>query len=250
LKSLLLSKIHRVPYAGHLDYEKTIVTVKNKYNWPSMKNEVTNFIARCIECKKVKDEKKHPAGLIQPFSILERKWKVVTMDFITKCPRTTKKHDSIMVVVENLTKSSHFILVKLSYKVANIVERYMREVAKRHGVPKNIVCDRDSKFTLNFWKGMFKVFGTNMNFITLYHPKIDGQTERVNQVIKDMLRMYVMDKPSKWEDYFHLVDFAYNKGYQSYLKMSPFEPMYGRRCNTPMSWDNPTDHAVVVTNLP
>jgi len=78
-------------------------------------------------------------------------------------------------------------------------------------------------------KGLFKGFGTNLQFSTSYHPESDGQTERVNQIIEDMLRMYVMDKPSKWEDYLHLVEFAYNNGYQTSLNMSPFEELYGRK---------------------
>jgi hypothetical protein len=76
-----------------------------------------------------------------------------------------------------------------------------------------------------------------------------GRQERVNQVIEDMLRMYVMDKPSKWEDYLHLVEFSYNNGYQASLKMSPFEALYGRKCNTPVSWDNPTDRVVLGPEL-
>jgi hypothetical protein len=90
-------------------------------------------------------------------------------------------------------------------------------------------------------EGLFKGIGTSMNFSTTYHPEIDGKIERVNQVIEDMIRMYVMDNPLKWEDYLHLVEFSYNNGYQASLKMSPFGALYGRRCNTPMSWDNPAD---------
>jgi hypothetical protein len=93
------------------------------------------------------------------------------------------------------------------------------------------VSDRDPKFTSNFWKG----FGTNLNFNTTYHPESYGKTERVNQVIEDMLRMYVMDKPSKWEDYLNLVEFDYNNGYQASLNMSPFEALYGKKCNTLVS---------------
>jgi hypothetical protein len=89
----------------------------------------------------------------------------------------------------------------------------------------------------------------NLNFITAYHPESDGKTERVNQVIEDMLRMYVMDKQSKWEDYLHLVEFSYNNGYQASLKMSPFEALYDINCNTPVSWDNPADRAVVGPEL-
>ena len=81
-----------------------------------------------------------------------------------------------------------------------------------HGFPKAIVSDMDPKFTSNFWKGLFSNLGTKLNFSTVYHPQIDGQTERANQVLEYMLRMYVMDKPTKWEDYLHLVDFSYNNG--------------------------------------
>jgi hypothetical protein len=171
------------------------------------------------------------------------------MDFITKLPRTYKQHDYIMVVVDKLIKAAHFIPVKLTHKAANIVDIYLKEIARLHGIPKTIVSDRDPKFISKVWKGLFNGFGTNLNFSTAYHPELDGQIERMNQVIEDMLRMYVIDKPSKWEDYLHLVDFAYNNGYQASLKMSPFEALYGRKCNTPVSWDNPADRAVVGPNL-
>jgi len=106
-----------------------------------------------------------------------------------------------MVVVDKLTKVSHFIPVNLTHKRSNIVDIYMREISRIHGIPKIIVPDKDLKFTSNFWKG----FGTKLNFSTAYHLESYGQTERVNQVIENMLRMYVMDKQSKWEDYLHLV---------------------------------------------
>jgi hypothetical protein len=148
--------------------------------------------------------------MLHPLPIPKWKWEVVTMYFITKLPKTTKQHDSIMVLVDKLTKASHFIQVKLTHKVANIVDICMREIARLHGIPKTIVSNRDPKFTSNFWKG----FGTNMNFSTTYHPESDGKIERVNQVIEDMFRMYVMGKASKWKDYFHSVEFDYNNGYK------------------------------------
>jgi hypothetical protein len=100
------------------------------------------------------------------------------------------------------------------------------------------VSDRDPKFTSKFWKGLFNGFGLNLNFSVANHPELDGQIVRVNQVIEYMLRLYVTDKPSKWEDYLYLVEFAYNNGYQAYIKRNPFETLYGRKCNTPVSWDN------------
>jgi hypothetical protein len=124
-----------------------------------MKKEVVDFIARCLECQKVKVEHRHPTGLLQPFPIPEWKWEVVTMDFITKLPRTAKQHDSIMVVVDKLTKVAHFIPVKSTHKETNIVDIYMREIARLHGVPKTIVSDRDPKFTSIFGKGYSKDLG-------------------------------------------------------------------------------------------
>jgi hypothetical protein len=165
-----LREIHNVPYVGHPGYQKTIVAIKSQYYWPSMKKEVIDFIARCLECQKVKVEHRHPTGFLQPIPILEWKWEVVTMDFITKLPRTNKKHDSIMVVVDKLTKAAHFVPIKLTHKAANIVDVYMKEISRLHGIPKTIVSNRDPKFTSKFWKELFNGFGTNLNFSTSYHP--------------------------------------------------------------------------------
>jgi hypothetical protein len=160
-----------------------------------MKREIVEYISRCMECQKVKTEHMHPTRLLQPLPIPEWKWEVVIMDFIMGFPRTEKIHDSIMVEVDKLTKYAHFIPLKTTHKAANVADIFMKEVVGLHGIPKTIVSDRDPKFTSNFWKGLFKGFRMNLNFSTSYHPETDGQTERVNRVIEDMLRMYVMDKP-------------------------------------------------------
>jgi hypothetical protein len=120
--------MHNVPYTGQQGYQKIVTTVKRHYYWPSMKNELVDFIAICCACQKVKDEHRHPASLLHPFPIPEWKWEVVTMDCITKLPRTRKKHDFIMVVVDNLTKDAQFILVKITHKEANIDDIYMKEI--------------------------------------------------------------------------------------------------------------------------
>jgi hypothetical protein len=242
---MILKEMHNVPYVGQPRYQKTVSAVKSQYYWPSMKKEIVEYIAKCMECQKVKANHRHPAGLLQPLPIPEWKWEVVIMDFITKLPRTSKQYDAIMVVVDKLNKVSHFIPMKVTHKATNVVDIYMREVTCLHDIPKTIVSDKDPKFTSKFWKGLFKGFETNMKFNTTYHPESNGKTERVNQVIEDMIRMYVMEKPSKWEDYLHLVEFSYKNGYQASLKMSPFEALCGRKCNTPVSWNNPADIAVV-----
>ena len=104
-----------------------------------------------------------------------------------------------------------------------------------HGIPKVIISDRDPKFTGNLWKSLFKGLDTKLNLSSSYHPQTDGKTERVNQVLEDMLRKYVRNHPKKWEDYLHLVEFAYSNHYRDLAKLSPFEILYGRKFNTPIS---------------
>jgi hypothetical protein len=126
LRSMILKEMHNVSYAGHPGYQKTVVAIKSHYYWPSLKKEIAEYIAKCMECQRVKAKHRHPAGLLQPLPIPERKREVVTMDFITGLPRTNKQHDSIMVVVDKLTKAAHFIPLKTTHKATNVVDIYMR----------------------------------------------------------------------------------------------------------------------------
>jgi hypothetical protein len=114
-----------------------------------------------------------------------------------------------MAVMDKLSKSAHFIPVKSTFKAINIAKIFMKEIFRLHGIPKMVILDRDLKFTSAFWKELFAWINTNLNFSTSYHPQMDGQTKRTNQIIEDMLHMYVRTKPNKWEDYLHLVEFAY-----------------------------------------
>jgi hypothetical protein len=129
LKRMILHEMHNVHYAGHPGYQKTIASIKRHYFWPGMKREIVEYIARCMEFHKVKVEHRHPTGLLQPFSIPEWKWEVVTMNFTTRFPRTGKLHDSIMVVVDKLTKDAHFIPLKTTHKATNVADIFMKEVA-------------------------------------------------------------------------------------------------------------------------
>ena len=149
-----------------------------------------------------------------------------------------RQHDSIMVVVDKLTKASHFIPVKSTYKADAIAKNFMKEIFKLYGFPKAIISDRDTKFTSKFWKGLFVDLCTKLNFITSFHPQTDVKIERVNQVLEYMLHMYVMDKPSKWEYYLNLVDFAYKNGKKASLGMSLFEVLYDRKCRILVNLDD------------
>ena len=114
------------------------------------------------------------------------------MDFIVGLPRTQSGYDSIWVIVDRLTKVAHFILVKESYRRAQLVELYMSQIVCLHGVPKIIVSDRGTQFTSRVWKRLHESMDTRLNFSSAYHPQMDGQTERVNQILEDMLRACVL----------------------------------------------------------
>ena len=150
--------------------------------------------------QQVKAEHRHPTRLLHPLPIPEWKWETISMDFITGLPTSTKQNDAIMVVVDKLSKSAHFIPVKSTCKAIDIAQVFMKEVFRLHGMPKEIVSDRDPKFTSNFWKSLMAGLETKLLFSTTYHTQTDRQTERVNKILEYMLRMHVMHQPRKWED--------------------------------------------------
>ena len=164
VKLLILDEIHKTPYSGHLGYQKTITMLRKEYFWPNMKTEVAKYIARCLECQQVKNEHQHPAGLLQPLPIPSWKWEVISLDFITGLPKNQNQNDSIMVVVDKLSKASHFIPVKTTYKATNIADIFLKHIFRLHGVPRVIISDRDPKFTGNFWKYLFKALNTHIKF--------------------------------------------------------------------------------------
>jgi transposase InsO family protein len=140
-----------------------------------------------------------------------------------------------MVVIDKVSKIAHFIPINSTFKAINIAEIFMKEIFRLHGIPKMVISDRDVKFTSSFWKELFAGLNINLNFSTSYDPQTDGQTERTNQIVEDMLYMYVRTKPNKWKHYLHLVEFAYNNGYQTSSKLTLFEVLYGRKYMTPIS---------------
>ena len=137
-----------------------------------MKRDIAEFVARCLTCQQVKAKHQRLAGLLQPLYILEWKWEDITIDFVVEFPRTTKQHDSVWVIVDRYTKSTHFLLVRMTYTIDQYTELYVREIVRLHGVPKSIVSDRDPIFTSNFWGGLQKAMGTQLKFSTTFFPQI------------------------------------------------------------------------------
>jgi len=176
------------------------------------------------------------AGMLQPLPIPSWKWEDIGMDFIVGLPRTSHGYDSIWVIVDRLTKAAHFFPVKTSFMAKQYAELYLTRIVCLYGVPKTIVSDRGSQFVLRFWKSLNEAMGTELLLSSAYHPQTGGQTERVNQILEDMLRACVLTYGKKWETFLPFAEFSYNNSYQASIKMSPFEALYGRRCRTPLNW--------------
>jgi hypothetical protein len=174
----------------------------------------------------------------------EWKWEEIVMDFIVGLPRTQQGHDSIWVIMDQLTKVAHFIPVKTTYSRTQLAELYMSRIVCLHGVPKKIVSDRGTQFTLKFWERLHETLDTQLRFCSTYHPQIDGQTKRVNQILEDMLRGCALQYGRSWDKSRSYAEFSYNNSYQESLKMAPFEMMYGRRCRTLLFWSEARERKV------
>jgi transposase InsO family protein len=148
------------------------------------------------------------------------------MDFIVGMPHTQAVYDLIWVIVDHLTKVAHFILVKTTYSSAKHAKHYMSRIVCSHGVRKKIMSDRGSQFTSKFWEKLHEPIDTKLNFSSAYHPQTDGQTERTNQILEDMLRACELKYGKSLDKSLPYTEFSYNNSYQVSIKMGPFEALY------------------------
>jgi transposase InsO family protein len=151
-------------------------------------------------------------------------------------PLTARKKDSIWVIVDRLTKTAHFIAVHTTYSVQQYAELYMDHIVRLHGILKTIISDRGTQFVARFWEQFHECLGTKLIRSSSYHPQTDGQMERINQILEDMLRASILHFDKSWDKCLSLAEFSYNNSYQASLKMAPFDALYGRRCRTPLNW--------------
>lgn len=244
IRDLILREAHDSAYSIHPGSTKMYQDLKDRYWWHGMKRDVAEYVALCDTCQRVKGEHQRPAGLLQPLKIPEWKWEEISMDFIVGLPRTQSGYDSIWVIVDRLTKVAHFIPVKETYTGTKLAELYFARIVCLHGVPRKIVSDRGTQFTSRFWRKLHESMDTRLNFSSAYHPQTDGQTERTNQILEDMLRACALKGGQSWDKSLPYAEFSYNNSYQASLKMSPFEALYGRKCRTPLFWDQTGERQV------
>nr|GEZ17298.1 putative reverse transcriptase domain-containing protein [Tanacetum cinerariifolium] len=223
-------------YSIHLGSDKMYQDLKKLYWWPNMKAEIATYVSKCMTCAKVKIEYQKPSGLLVQSEIPQWKWENITMDFVTKLPKTTAGQDTIWVIVDRLTKSAHFLPMREDDTLEKLTRQCLKEVVSRHGVPVLIISDRVGRFTSHFWKSLNKALGTRLDMSITYHPKTDGQSERTIQTLEDMLRACVLDFGKGWDKHLLLVEFSYNNSYHTSIKAALFEALYGRKCRSPICW--------------
>ncbi|GKE12313.1 putative reverse transcriptase domain-containing protein [Tanacetum coccineum] len=175
--------------------------LRNLYWWPRMKKDIATYVSKCLSCSKVKAEHQKPSGLLQQPEIPEWKWENITMDFIVKLSRTHSGHDAIWVIVDRLTISVYFLVVREDFKTEKLARLYINEIVARHG----------------------KALGTRLDLSIAYHPETDGQSERTIQTLEDMLRACTIDFGGNWDTHLPLVEFSYNNSYHTSVKCAPFE---------------------------
>ena len=132
------------------------------------------------------------------------------------------------MIVDKLTKLAHFISVRMEYSMDRLAELYVKEIVRLHGIPLSTVSDRDLRFTSRFWKELQSALDTRLNFSAAFHPQTHGQSERLIQVLEDMLRGCVIEFPKSWDRYIPLMEFSYNNSYQESIGTTPYEVLYGR----------------------
>ncbi|GMI79920.1 hypothetical protein HRI_001661300 [Hibiscus trionum] len=221
-----MESFHGSAVGGHSGANATIQRLSTVLYWKGLKKDVKNLVRECMVCQRNKGDKHHPRGLLQPLPIPETVWSSIGMDFVEGLPKS-EKIDCILVVVDRLTKYSHFIGLTHPFTTKGVAHIFLKNVFKLHGLPSNIICDRDKVFMSLFWRELFGNLGVVVNALTSYHLETDGQTKRVNQCLETYLRCMTGERPKDWSEWLHLVEWWYNTTFHSAIQTTPYQAFYG-----------------------
>ena len=224
---LLLEEFHCTLTGGHSGFLRTYRKLADNLYWRGMQKSVRDFVRACDVCQRQKYAATTPRGLLQPLPIPNGIWEDLSLDFITGLPKS-KGYEAILVVVDRLSKYSHFILLKHPYTAKSIAELFVKEIVRLHGIPKSLISDRDPLFVSHFWLELFKLQGTKLQMSFSYHPETDGQTEVINRCLESYLRCFASDQPKTWSNWLSWAEFWYNTTYHVSIGKTPFEVVYGR----------------------
>ncbi|KAJ9518014.1 hypothetical protein QJQ45_004306 [Haematococcus lacustris] len=235
VKRALLYELHDTPMSGHGGIAKTYKAVSERFWWPGMHNYVADYVKRCHVCQRNKSSTQKPAGLMVPLQMPKAPWDSVSMDFVVKLPKTAAGHDSILVIVDRLTKMVHLAPTVEKVNGEDVARLFYDNVFKLHGMPLEIISDRDPRFRGQFFSGVCDIMQTKQCLSTAFHPQSDGQTERMNKVMEDMLRHYVGVEYVDWDKFLSSAEFAINNSYNSSIGTTPFRLNNVKDPNVPIT---------------
>lgn len=218
---------HDSPCAGHLGFEKTVASMGRHFWWPTMRVDVRRWGQECPTCATMKADHGRTQGLLHPLPTPDRPWDSISLDFVVGLP-VDQGMTAILVVVDYLTKMGHFIPCKRVPTAGELASLLLKNVVRLHGLPGVIVSDRGSQFTAQFWKTWCTALHVKTALSTSYHPQTDGQTERLNQTLKQYLRCFVDQGREEWVDLLWVAEIAYNNATHSSTQSSPFYSNYGQ----------------------
>ncbi|CAL8465899.1 g5435 [Coccomyxa elongata] len=224
----VLRLVHDSPTGGHMGANKTLAALKRLYWWPRMRRTVTDYVRGCEACQAAKSSTVKPLGLLHPLPIPGEPWASVSMDFMGPYPRTRSGNDFIAVFVDRFTKMVHIRPCKQTISAPQVADLFYDTIIVNHGVPKDVVSDRDPRFTSLFWRSLTGRLGIDLKMSTSRHPETDGQTERVNRVVGDTLRATEGDDQPAWDRRLTSIEFAINSKEHASTGFSPFYLNYGR----------------------
>ena len=235
LQEQIIHECHDALYAGHFGSAKTLSRIQSQFHWFNLHKDVALYCNTCISCKRNKPPNRKPPGLLQPHDIPFRPWHTISLDFITHLPMTADGYDTIMVVVDLATKRGHFIATTSTVTSQGVAQLFFDTVWKAHGLPINIISDRDTKFTSGFWQTLWRLLGTRLKMSTAFSAQTDGQTERLNRTLEEYLRNYIDAHQSNWAQLLTPAEYAYNSAPVTTLDgLSPFQLDTGQQPNDPL----------------
>ncbi|OWZ11648.1 LOW QUALITY PROTEIN: polyprotein [Phytophthora megakarya] len=228
LRNAILFECHDTAARGHPGTKKTIAIAQQKFYWLNMHKTIAKYVQSCELCQRVKASQQKPAGLLHPLEIPHKRWMHISMDFMPDLVVTKRgKFDSILVILDRLTKRAHFIPTRKTASAKDTAWIFLRDHVRLHGFPDSIVSDRDSRFLSAFWKELSSSQGSQLRANTAFKSSTDGQNERSHRFINDYLRAFVSPRQDNWDELLPMAEFAYNARPHDSIGMPPFEADLG-----------------------
>ncbi len=225
--SELINRHYDDTLAGHFGIEKTRELIARKYYWPTLRRDVEAYVKGCDICLASKAVRHKPYRDLQLLPVPTYRWKDLSMDFVTGLLISANwkgdSYDSILVIVDRLTKMVHYVPVKITINVSGLAKVIIDVVVRHHGVPESIMTDRGSLFISKFWSSLCYFLGIERKLSTAFHPQTDGQTERQNSTMEAYLKAFVNWEQNDWARLLPMAEFAYNNAKNASTGHTPFK---------------------------